>query len=373
MDVHSSESIFNFLFACARLIIPLREHGITKRILIILYFLITNGALLLCIGIEFYATERKDIIKHILEFVAVFVAFWKFTDFLLKVDKMTTLTHSILELEKEINDAEMEGYLSERISFGKNLCRVFMTLKFWTWIGALISVLLTKQLAFPMWFPLDWEGSTLNYYIVVSFQFVSYAGLVFQDTISDLTRLMYVLIMSGHLHALGIKVSRIGYTDPYNWHNNNVELNKCIQRHQIIIRIVDELNAIISKTYLVVLIVVEINICGSFYQVLFLGEEAYMKACLIAYAVSLSISTGLQCFFGSEIQDKSERFMEAIYCCNWPDQDQKFKKSLLILMTRSRKDILIMAGGVMPVSLPTCLVVFKSSYSLFALLQQMNR
>lgn len=82
-----------------------------------------------------------------------------------------------------------------------------------------------------------------------------------------------------------------------------------------------------------------------------------MKACLIAYAVSLSISTGLQCFFGSEIQDKSERFMEAIYCCNWPDQDQKFKKSLLILMTRSRKDILIMAGGVMPVSLPTCLVV----------------
>ncbi|CAD7085729.1 unnamed protein product [Hermetia illucens] len=80
----------------------------------------------------------------------------------------------------------------------------------------------------------------------------------------------------------------------------------------------------------------------------------------------------LYCYFGSELVYQTHRMTDAIYSCNWIDQDRKFKKMLIMFMQSTQKSMTIIAGGFFTVNLAAFVSVLKSSYSVFALLMRLT-
>ncbi|XP_037912034.1 odorant receptor 2a-like [Hermetia illucens] len=91
-----------------------------------------------------------------------------------------------------------------------------------------------------------------------------------------------------------------------------------------------------------------------------------------AYFICMASEICLPCYCGNEIVYENDQFTDALYSCNWMDRDRKFKQALLFTMQRTQKPTVIYAGGIVRVSLSTLLAVFKSAYSLFAIVNQMR-
>lgn len=81
------------------------------------------------------------------------------------------------------------------------------------------------------------------------------------------------------------------------------------------------------------------------------------------------------CWHVNVLMQKSNLLTTAMYSCNWMDQNQEFRKMLIIFMQRSQKTNTILAGNLAPVTLQTflavrCILLFWL-FSLFLLKIQM--
>lgn len=80
----------------------------------------------------------------------------------------------------------------------------------------------------------------------------------------------------------------------------------------------------------------------------------------------------LACYYGTAFQEECDNLTKAIFACNWVEQTKEFTKDLKIFLQNSLRKFQFTAGGVMVISLNGFLQVMKSTYSLFAVLNQMR-
>lgn len=65
----------------------------------------------------------------------------------------------------------------------------------------------------------------------------------------------------------------------------------------------------------------------------------------------------LQCKFGQQLIQKSNRLAENAFHSNWIEQSQQYRQHLLIFMQGAQSPIATFAGGLFRVDLSTCLTV----------------
>ncbi|XP_018329843.1 odorant receptor 67c-like [Agrilus planipennis] len=82
--------------------------------------------------------------------------------------------------------------------------------------------------------------------------------------------------------------------------------------------------------------------------------------------------TFLFCYFGDRLTQEAGKVRESLYFNKWLDLDKSFKKSMLIVMTRMSKPIIITMGSISPVQLTTFIQIVRAAYSFMALLRNNN-
>jgi 7tm Odorant receptor len=80
----------------------------------------------------------------------------------------------------------------------------------------------------------------------------------------------------------------------------------------------------------------------------------------------------LPCYFGNELSHASSKLSTALFHSDWIIEDNKFKKSMLIFMENSKKDLKISAFNIFHLNLMTFGTIGNTAYSLFAVLRRVN-
>nr|AII01068.1 odorant receptor [Dendrolimus houi] len=150
-------------------------------------------------------------------------------------------------------------------------------------------------------------------------------------------------------------------------------LRACIIKHQAILESGFQIRECFSYSILAQFTVSIVILCVSAYQ---LGEIELNSKCrlafMIAYLLSMAIEVFMYCYHGNCISEESVEIADTLYemplyVCSLP-----IRKSLLVMMVRSRRPIELTAGGFATLSLGCFMSIMKISYSFFTVLRQVE-
>ncbi|XP_005180067.3 odorant receptor 49a-like [Musca domestica] len=140
------------------------------------------------------------------------------------------------------------------------------------------------------------------------------------------------------------------------------------QKHQILLNIADDVNTVFGVQLLLILISTAATICcaGIYTLTQGVGKE------LLEYVAFLPCVVGqyyLICFYGQRLVSSSENVGAAAYNHAWYNGSPSYKKSVLVIMTRSQRSMKLKAYGLSSVSLGSFRMVMSESYRFFAVLK----
>ncbi|CAD7085745.1 unnamed protein product [Hermetia illucens] len=274
---------------------------------------------------------------------------------------------------EEVNDRDEQRYL-ERIVKTANRILVSYFIPFTVvastcFLPAIFSE--KRRLLYSAWFPVDWENSDTTYYIITTYQLIGIWISIYQNMLNDSYPGLYLWILKGHFRALNIRVSKIGHGLRKTSEEYYEELVKCIGDYKILLEYRNVFEETFSGVLLMQFFVTEFTLCITAIYIFYVDSMAEVLY-TAAYFICMASEICLPCYCGNEIVYENDQFTDALYSCNWMDRDRKFKQALLFTMQRTQKPTVIYAGGIVRVSLSTLLAVFKSAYSLFAIVNQMR-
>ncbi|XP_037919061.1 odorant receptor 33a-like isoform X2 [Hermetia illucens] len=229
----------------------------------------------------------------------------------------------------------------------KKAQRLFIAYNLITWTSAYTRIVTSIQShgeipLLPMWFP--FEGKL----VVFFYQFSCWHFLALQNGSSDMYAPCFFVLLNSHLRILTRRMSKVGNGSKKN-DKCYLDLVACIESHLIILRIHNILKDIISKTFLIQIVIISISICVNILSIATLNLPHGEIIFLLSYS-----------YF-------SRKFADAAYGTDWVYQNQNFRVAILLMIQKSQNPDPILAGGIIPILLPTFLSVIRLAYSVSAL------
>ncbi|XP_048516116.1 odorant receptor 43a [Athalia rosae] len=229
-------------------------------------------------------------------------------------------------------------------------------------IAPLAQGIRTRSLPYSIWLPYSTEP-ILNYiltYIVLTLMAI--IGMP-MTVASDCTISGLMMVTCSQLEILQFRLARL---------NTRSDVKECVQHHNIISKFAGEIGKIFGAAVFVHFLLSMLNICSVIYVV----SKAESKSGLIISALFLLcmlIQLLLYCWNGNEVFLRSQAVTHtAMDSTSWVILPQEMKKAFLLIMARSQKPMHMKAGGILDLSLSTYMMILKTSYSAFNLLQQVS-
>ncbi|XP_069363098.1 odorant receptor 85b-like [Maniola hyperantus] len=144
------------------------------------------------------------------------------------------------------------------------------------------------------------------------------------------------------------------------------ELISIILRHQALIRISEEIENMYTFSLLVNFMNSSVIICFCLFCIAFF--EKWNEFNYKVFFVTAISQTGILCWYGQRLKDTSTGVAEALYNCGWYVAAHNIKKSILIMILRSQKEVHITTYGFSIISLESYATILKTSWSYFTLL-----
>ncbi|CAH1390321.1 unnamed protein product [Nezara viridula] len=199
-----------------------------------------------------------------------------------------------------------------------------------------------------------------NYFLVLPSTFI------FSVMVSTLIALS--LNISCQISYLIMKLENLG-TDP-----SSNEIDSCIVLHQKIMRVVTNVNSLISGLLFFEYLLTSMQCCLSGFQLLANkkndGIAEFLYHCTF-FAISVTFSS-VNCYCGNIIKLKSENIFEAAYCNNWYSLTLLDRKKLLALLLVSSKPLTLSYRHLITFDLALYGIILKGAYSLVTVLQTME-
>ncbi|XP_041979496.1 odorant receptor Or1-like [Aricia agestis] len=149
-------------------------------------------------------------------------------------------------------------------------------------------------------------------------------------------------------------------------------LKRCAVQHEACLRSARRIEDYFSFAILVQFCVSMLIICVSAYQLAFATTNASEKIGMAFYLIVMAYQVFVYCYQGNELLLESENLLGAAYECPWYKLGVRSRRSLLIIMTRTRRVATLTAGGFTVISLSCFTSIIKASYSFYTVLQQME-
>ncbi|CAD7078185.1 unnamed protein product [Hermetia illucens] len=247
----------------------------------------------------------------------------------------------------------------------KKAQRLFIAYNLITWTSAYTRIVTSIQShgeipLLPMWFP--FEGKL----VVFFYQFSCWHFLALQNGSSDMYAPCFFVLLNSHLRILTRRMSKVGNGSKKN-DKCYLDLVACIESHLIILRIHNILKDIISKTFLIQIVIISISICVNILSIATLNLPHGEIIFLLSYSCMIILEILPICYYGDKFLDFSRKFADAAYGTDWVYQNQNFRVAILLMIQKSQNPDPILAGGIIPILLPTFLSVIRLAYSVSAL------
>ncbi|XP_074037331.1 odorant receptor 46a [Leptinotarsa decemlineata] len=149
----------------------------------------------------------------------------------------------------------------------------------------------------------------------------------------------------------------------------NRGLKNCVKHHVKIIRFHEILEKVFSMIILMQYATSAAVICNIGFQLVHVDPMSMQLIPILVYFIAMMIQLAIYCWFGNEIIVKSLDIRDSCYNFKWFESDLKARKTITIIMERSKKPMLLTAGKFSVLSLQSYTSVMRTSYSYFALLQ----
>ncbi|XP_059056343.1 odorant receptor 4-like [Achroia grisella] len=146
------------------------------------------------------------------------------------------------------------------------------------------------------------------------------------------------------------------------------QLAEYVVRHQELIKLVDQVEVLYSKSTLFNLITSSILICLSGFNITTLADTSVGILFSIFLYMNLS-QISLLCFFGDLIMTSSTALTTAAYNSTWYDTHEDIKKCVLLVIVRTQKPCKLTAAKFADVNMNAFTTILSRSWSYFALLR----
>ncbi|XP_037911475.1 odorant receptor 2a-like isoform X2 [Hermetia illucens] len=340
----------------------------------ILYVVMITMSTSLPVGMIIFLFEMeslKDILTNLSTNISAIAIILKFANIFSRRESILDVNAWVRQLDSRSTSAQEQEYLRSAVHTAHRMFYVtlvmFIVAVAIGEFGAFLS--LERRLVCPAWYPFDWRHSTWKYSIARGHQSVVFLICLLQNVSSDTFPAIYMHVLKTHVKTLNIRTRRLGMDATESWQATNAELIQCIKDQQMYFHTVRKVT---SPAIFVQFLATVIDACitavcvfcveGNLFEAIFFGQ----------YFLCIILEIALYCYFGDELVVESSQITDAIYSCNWMDQDKMFKKNLLVFMQSTQEGMTIVAGGIFPVNLTTFVSVLKSSYSFFAVLMTMT-
>ncbi|PSN49285.1 Odorant receptor 112 [Blattella germanica] len=149
-------------------------------------------------------------------------------------------------------------------------------------------------------------------------------------------------------------------------------LIEIVKHHQSVFRFSEEVNNMFSPFYLFQFSTVIIGLCFASFLASMPSLDSETRMQFIIFTFLLMAQLLLPCWYGQRVTDQSERIRDAVYGCRWYDKSPRFKKAVQIIIMRCQRPICFSVGGFAVISRETWLSLINFTYSLLAVLRQMD-
>nr|XP_033331528.1 odorant receptor 49b-like [Megalopta genalis] len=239
---------------------------------------------------------------------------------------------------------------------------VFQSYLLVTWMSSLMRDLKLRKLAHErVWVPYDYS-SLILYAVTYFHEASSLIVLSLMHLANDTLISGLMVLINGQLELLEHRLQNITGD-----HSQSVKA--CARHHECIYQFASKVNKqfrgilgfqFMASTSMACLTLFRITNMG-------LGTQLYEAG---MYIICILMQLSYYCWYGNEVKLKSLEIPDMIFESNWMNLDNETKKVLLIIMLRGTFPMEFRSAHIMSVNLESFMVLVKTSYSVFNLLQQ---
>lgn len=101
-------------------------------------------------------------------------------------------------------------------------------------------------------------------------------------------------------------------------------------------------------------------------------EDTALFLRAFSFMIPVTLEIFLPCYFGNELSVASSKLSTSLFHSDWIKGNKALKKTIIIFMENTKKDIKISTFGFFDINLSTFTRIGNSAYSLFAVLKRVN-
>nr|QIJ45812.1 olfactory receptor [Glyphodes pyloalis] len=181
-------------------------------------------------------------------------------------------------------------------------------------------------------------------------------------------------LLALNLSTLGedLVVSEQKQFSPEQMKSLTLNLRRCVERHQSVLRAADHLQDLFSGSILIQVTVSMVIICVTAYQLAFETKDLVRFVSMLAYFFCMTLQLFLYCYQGHQLSEQSVQVAGAAYEMPWYNCHTPFRREILMMMVRARRISKITAAGFTTLSLSAFMSIMKASYTFFTVLRSVE-
>ncbi|XP_054083357.1 odorant receptor 33b-like [Zeugodacus cucurbitae] len=353
-------------------------HWPFQRHLRLVYDILLNTVVTVCfplhliVGIIF-STNQEEFFTNLVMGIASVSCVSKHLFYRYRIPEMQRINEVLAQLDDRVRINEDYDYYKRLIERPCNfMVNCFTRCYFAVSIMGLITALVTGELIYPAFIPLQWRTSVFKYALSLSFQFIGVTLLAVQNIANDAYGPVLLCMLSGHVHLLSNRVSRVGHDKPDSVDDNYKELSLCIEDHKLLMSTTTAVGRTISASYLVQFGGVGINLCTALVYLLFFADNYIAYVYYSIQITAMLIELFPCCYYGSMLECEFHDLSYAIFSCNWPSQPRPFRRNIVNFTELTLREVALYAGGMVRINLDSFFSTLKTGYSFFTVIQTMK-
>ncbi|KAJ3656612.1 hypothetical protein Zmor_015676 [Zophobas morio] len=294
------------------------------------------------------------------------------------------LVHSLNRKIFKPRNATQYDVLKRDIGRSKIITKLFLLACTITYASWCVSPFLDKKgengvrLPLSGWYPFSTKETP-------AFE-LAYAYQIFTTWVGGLGDISMDTFMSGAIMVISAELSVLNNAletlkqrfvdDPQKIREEeklvNKELVRCVIHYKNIIGFANEVTYLFTDCITAQFLVGVIIVCMSMFQMSLVPVMSFRFFAMMLYQICVLMEMFLWCYYGNEVILKSDLLTQSAYMCEWVDNSKEFKQNLLYFMTRTQFNLQLYASGYFALSLQTFKAIIKSSWSYFAVLNQVH-
>uniref|UniRef100_A0A0K8TVC1 Odorant receptor n=1 Tax=Epiphyas postvittana TaxID=65032 RepID=A0A0K8TVC1_EPIPO len=265
------------------------------------------------------------------------------------------------------SDPKLKAILEGTTSLAANIGNMVLLSAFTTGIFWSIVPALNPELTLPLRtaYPFDINGPYI-FAAMYAYSTISVTVSGVGDAAENFLVSGMFTIASAQLDVLREELEAIG-VEGYSAENFE-KATRCVQYHQRIIGYVEEMADIFGLPIFCQFVISSVVICMTIYKITVTKEPVEMVT-MVFYLICVFMELLMYCYPGDVLLNKSLLISDAAYPNDWSG-DRKTSRVLLLVAMRAQRPLVIDAGGLFRVCLPTAAAVVQTAYSYYALLRQ---